>query len=196
MRREHHCGSGEAGEPAQDPRTGWPSSWTGVSLGAERTELGWRKPLYLPVFLRSRKHSRVASSSSPTRTPITMPEMVSMGGPCCFFLLKGEGKGEGCSPSPLWGNHRALQGEGLVGRRNRHPVSAACECCHHRVLRPPAAGGASLPVSHMELCICSNSTHSPTCTCPSSCSFSSSLVFPLTHHLFLPFLLCHHYGQS
>lgn len=124
VRGEHHCGSGEAGEPAQDPRTGWPSSWTRVSLGAERTELGWRKPLYLPVFLRSRKHSRVASSSSPTRTPITMPEMVPTGWPVLFFPAERRRKGGRVQPKSIVGKPQGLAGGGPG--RAKEPSPSEC----------------------------------------------------------------------
>lgn len=51
--------------------------------------------LYLLVLLRNRKHSKVAASTTPTRTPITMPVMAPRVACIVFFWWRERGKREG-----------------------------------------------------------------------------------------------------
>lgn len=64
--------SGGCREPAQELRIGSLPSWTEVSQGWDRIRVE-EMPSYLLVLLRNRKHPRAATSTTPTRTPITMP---------------------------------------------------------------------------------------------------------------------------
>lgn len=50
--------------------------WPGVDAGGQCSP-GSCRPLALLVLLRNRKHPRAAASTTPIRTPITMPATVS-----------------------------------------------------------------------------------------------------------------------